>query len=82
MAEVLASYSDKILKRGGTNKFNLNMEERIDELVSLFTFINDKDLYIEVYRNLLARRLLLGSSDDIESEKLMITKLKLCCGFS
>jgi hypothetical protein len=50
--------------------------------VSLFTFIIDKDLYIEVYRNHLARRLLQDKSEDLEAEKVMITNLKINCGLA
>ena len=50
--------------------------------MSLFTFIIDKDLYIEVYRNHLARRLLQDKSEDLEAEKVMITNLKINCGLA
>ena len=39
-------------------------------------------MFLEVYRNLLARRLLTEKSDDIEMEKQLITNLKLSCGMS
>ena len=50
--------------------------------MSLFTFIIVKDLYIEVYRNHLARRLLQDKSEDLEAEKVMITNLKINCGLA
>jgi len=37
-------------------------------------------MFIEVYRNQLARRLIQEKSEDIELEKTMITKLKMSCG--
>lgn len=58
------------------------MDELIDHMVALFTFIIDKDLYIEVYRNHLARRLLQDRSEDMEAEKQMITNLKISCGLA
>jgi hypothetical protein len=48
----------------------------------LFNFLEEKDLFLEVYMNLLARRLLTDKSDDIEMEKQLITNLKLTCGMS
>ena len=51
-------------------------------MVSLFTFLIDKDLYLEVYRNQLARRLLADKCEDMEIEKQMITNLKINCGLS
>jgi len=48
--------------------------------VELFAYLVDKDLFLEVYRNQLARRLLSDKCEDIEYEKTMITKLKVSCG--
>lgn len=51
MAEVLAAYTDKLLKKGSSKEMQSSIEESIDQQVQLFSFITDKDLYIEVYRN-------------------------------
>lgn len=51
------------------------------QVVSLFSHVIDKDLFLEVYRNHMARRLLSDKYEDIEYEKLFITNLKLNCGF-
>lgn len=58
------------------------MRELLINIVQLFSFLEEKDLFLEVYRNLLARRLLTDKSDDIEMEKQLITNLKLNCGMS
>lgn len=58
------------------------MRELLDNICRLFNFLEEKDLFIEVYRNLLARRLLTDKSEDIEMEKQLITNLKLSCGMS
>lgn len=50
--------------------------------MALFTFLIDKDLYLEVYRNQLARRLLQEKIEDMDAEKQMITNLKLNCGLA
>jgi len=49
-------------------------------MVDLFSFLTDKDLFVEIYRNLLAKRLLYTSSSSEDAEKCMIAKLKLKCG--
>lgn len=82
MAEILASHIDKILRKGGMVCSEFSVEEMLDQQVALFAYLLDKDLFIEVYRNQLARRLLQEKSEDIEFEKMMITKLKLQCGMS
>jgi cullin 1 len=46
----------------------------------LFSYLNDKDLFSDIYRNLLAKRLLNQKSANDDAEKSMIGKLKLKCG--
>lgn len=81
IAEILAVYTDKMLRKGKKDIAS-SIEELIDQQVSLFSFLIDKDLYIEVYRNNLARRLLQEKSEDIEAEKQMISHLKINCGLA
>ena len=83
MAELLASHIDKIFKKGGIRNSGANsIDEIIEQQVALFTFLIDKDLYLEVYRNQLARRLLQEKIEDMDAEKQMITNLKLNCGLA
>lgn len=49
-------------------------------MVNLFTYLTDKDLFAEIYRNQLAKRLLNQRSSSDDWEKLMIGKLKHRCG--
>ena len=48
--------------------------------MSLFAFLTDKDLFAEIYRNQLAKRLLDSRSASDDAERTMIGKLKLRCG--
>jgi cullin 1 len=77
MAEVLSTFVDKLLRKGNHSE---NIEELIDNIVTIFTHLIDKDLFLEVYRNQLARRLLSEKCEDIENEKRLITNLKITCG--
>ena len=54
----------------------------IKKIVTLFTHLTDKDVFIDVYRNLLARRLLNEKFESLDLEKLIITQIKLTCGAS
>lgn len=56
------------------------MEEALERVVQLFSFVRDKDVFGEVYRNLLAKRLLNQRSASGDAERSMISKLKLRCG--
>ena len=49
-------------------------------MVQIFSFLNDKDLFSEIYRNHLSKRLLNNKSANDDAEKSMISKLKLKCG--
>lgn len=44
------------------------LEEALEAVVQLFSFVNDKDMFGEIYRNHLAKRLLnqRSASDDAE----------------
>ena len=58
MAELLANYTDKVLRKGGMKVDQDSFTEFLDNLIWLFTFLIDKDLYLMVFKNQLARRLL------------------------
>jgi cullin 1 len=80
-AELMSSYCDRVLRSGGGEKLNdQEIEESIDQLVQLFSYLTDKDLFADVYRNQLAKRLLTQRSASDDAEKLMIAKLKVQCG--
>ena len=49
--------------------------------VELFSFLSDKDLFAEIYRNQLSKRLLYETSASEDAEKSMIAKLKMKWGF-
>ena len=79
-AEYLASFCDRILKKGGEKLSDSQVETKLDNIVQLFSYLNDKDLFSDIYRNLLSKRLLNQKSANDDAEKSMIGKLKLKCG--
>jgi cullin 1 len=76
----MASYCDRILKTGGEKLGDEEVEVYLEKTVQLFSYLTDKDLFAEIYRNQLAKRLLNQRSASDEHEKVMITKLKQRCG--
>ena len=80
MSEMLANYADKVLRKGGIKGEKKQVEDQMDNLAHLFTYLYDKDLFLLVYRNQLARRLLQEVYEDFELEKQVITRLKVTCG--
>lgn len=80
-AELLSTYADSVLRTGGEEKLTENeIEDVLEKVVQLFSFISDKDVFADVYRNHLAKRLLNQRSASTASEKSMIQKLKIRCG--
>lgn len=52
-------------------------EVYLEKTVQIFAYLTDKDLFADIYRNLLAKRLLNQRSASDDMEKLIIGKLKL-----
>ena len=52
----------------------------MQKIVHLFTHLIDKDLFIEVFRSFLAKRLLNEKSENKELEKTIISHIKMSCG--
>ncbi|XP_064972111.1 cullin-1-like [Musa acuminata AAA Group] len=80
-AELLATFCDNILKKGGSEKLSDEaIEETLEKVVRLLAYISDKDLFAEFYRKKLARRLLFDKSANDDHERSILTKLKQQCG--
>ena len=54
-AELLSTYSDRILKAGGEKMSETEVDSSLDKLVELFSYLDDKDFFGEVFRNQLAK---------------------------
>jgi len=79
-ADLLSSFCDQLLKTGGEKLGEDEVESYLEKVVQLFSYLGDKDMYAEIYRSQLARRLLNQRSASDDMERLMISKLKLRCG--
>nr|GEW53910.1 cullin-1-like [Tanacetum cinerariifolium] len=76
-AELLATFCDNILKKGGSEKLSDEaIEDTLEKVVKLLAYISDKDLFAEFYRKKFARRLLIDKSANDEHERSILTKLK------
>jgi cullin 1 len=79
-AEFMSTYCDRILKSGGEKLSESEVDENLEKVVQLFSYLTEKDLFADIYRNQLAKRLLNGRSASNDTEKVMISKLKMQCG--
>jgi cullin 1 len=79
-AALMSSFCDRILKKSGERLTEDQVEVLLTKMVELFSFLSDKDLFAEIYRNQLSKRLLYETSASEDAEKSMIAKLKMKCG--
>jgi len=79
-AEMIAKFVDSKLRAGNKESSEEEMEKMLDKIMVLFRFIHGKDVFEAFYKILLAKRLLVGKSASVDSEKSMLSKLKAECG--
>lgn len=79
-AEIMASFCDTLLKSGGEKLGDDEIEAYLEKVVLLFSYLSDKDIFAEIYRDMLAKRLLGQRSASDEMERTMVGKLKQRCG--
>uniref|UniRef100_A0A915DG67 Cullin family profile domain-containing protein n=1 Tax=Ditylenchus dipsaci TaxID=166011 RepID=A0A915DG67_9BILA len=79
--ELLTRYSDLLLRKGSKLAEEGGTEECLNQVMVIFKYLDDKDVYQKYYSKMLAKRLVgeLSASDGAESS--MISKLKQMCGF-
>ncbi|GMI76049.1 cullin 1, AUXIN RESISTANT 6, INCURVATA 13 [Hibiscus trionum] len=80
-AEILASYADHILRKGGSEKLGDEaIEETLEKIAKLLGYLIDKDVFAEFYRKKLTRRLLFDRTTNDDHERSILSKLKQQCG--
>jgi cullin 1 len=79
--ELLAKHADGMLKKSNKNAEETSLENELKQIMVVFKYIEDKDVFQKYYSKMLAKRLVnfLSASDDAEAS--MISKLKEACGF-
>ncbi|CAG8645309.1 10853_t:CDS:2, partial [Dentiscutata heterogama] len=72
--ELLAQFCNSLLsKNSDKNDF--------EDIMTLFKYLEDKDIFIKFYSKMLAKRLIRGTSLSENAEYSLISKLKKICGF-
>lgn len=79
--ELLAKYADMLLKKSGTGVEEAELEVTLSQIMTVFKYIEDKDVFQKFYSRMLARRLVHTSTSSDDAETSMISKLKEACGF-
>ncbi|KAM3519235.1 hypothetical protein NHJ13051_000703 [Beauveria bassiana] len=79
--ELLAKYTDVLLRKSSTSIEEAELERTLAQLMTVFKYIEDKDVFQKFYSRMLARRLVHANSSSDDAETSMISKLKEACGF-
>jgi hypothetical protein len=80
-SELLAKYSDLLLKKSNKNQEESEMEKLLHEVLILFKYLDDKDVFMTFYSKYLSQRLISGTSASEHLERTMLEKLKSTCGY-
>ncbi|KAK9475947.1 Cullin [Lipomyces japonicus] len=78
--ELLAKYADGLLKKSGKAAEDSDLEGKLADIMTVFKYVDDKDVFQKFYSRMLSRRLVNGTSSSDEAESTMISKLKEVCG--
>ena len=81
VASYLAQYADDLLRSKLRGLSEDEVEVRLDKVVVLFRYLQDKDVFESYYKQHLAKRLITGRSVSSEAERSMLSKLKAECGY-
>lgn len=80
--ELLAKYTDTLLKKSSAKMSEEDdMEKQLSQIMVVFKYIEDKDVFQKFYSKMLAKRLVQTTSASDDAETTMIQKLKDACGF-
>jgi cullin 1 len=79
--ELLAKYADVLLRKSSTGAEDAELENTLVQIMTVFKYIEDKDVFQKFYSRMLARRLVHSNSSSDDAETSMISKLKEACGF-
>uniref|UniRef100_A0A6V7M082 Cullin-1 n=1 Tax=Bracon brevicornis TaxID=1563983 RepID=A0A6V7M082_9HYME len=79
--ELLAKYCDIVLKKSSKNPQDGELEDILNQIMWVFKYIEDKDVFQKFYSKMLAKRLVQHASASDDAEAAMISKLKTACGY-
>ena len=79
--ELLAQYCDSLLKKSSKNPEEAELEDTLNHVMTVFKYMDDKDVVQKFYTKMLAKRLVHQNSASDDAEASMVSKLKQACGF-
>ncbi|KAI8847687.1 Cullin [Chytridium lagenaria] len=79
--ELLAKFCDSLLRKSNKISDEKEIEEVLNSIMTVFKYVEDKDVFQKFYSKMLAKRLVNSTSASDDAEASMISKLKEACGF-
>lgn len=79
--EMLAKYCDFLLKKSAKGMSEAEIDDRLAQSITVFKYIDDKDVFQKFYSRMLAKRLIHQQSQSMDAEEAMINRLKEACGY-
>jgi len=79
--ELLAKYCDTLLKKSAKGISESEVDDKLAQSITVFKYLDDKDIYQRFYQRMLARRLIYSQSMSMDMEEAMINRLKQACGY-
>lgn len=80
-AHCLAIYVDESLRSGLRGATEAEINDQLTKVITVFRYLQDKDVFEAFYKQYLAKRLLSNKSVSEDAEKNMVALLKAECGY-
>jgi cullin 3 len=80
-ASYLVAYIDELLKSALKGLSEGEADTKLDKVIVIFRYLQDKDIFENFYKDRLSKRLLNGRSVSEDAEKSMVAKLKTEMGY-
>ena len=78
-AQYLSAWVDELMRKQVKGMSEAEVDARLNDVIAIFRYLQDKDVFEEYYKQQLAQRLLAGGAAN-EAERSLIGKLKAECG--
>lgn len=78
---LVAQHTHRLLNKGAKGHQEGRLEQDLDDVMVIFKYLTDKDVFQKFYSKHLAGRLVQQTSASDDAELYMITKLKEACGY-
>ncbi|BGP58323.1 hypothetical protein JCM8202_002945 [Rhodotorula sphaerocarpa] len=79
--ELVARFADGLLRKSNKASEEADVEQALADTMTVFKYIEDKDVFMKFYSKMLSNRLIKDTSASEDAESSMIGKLKDACGF-